>query len=75
MAHSAVRCAVVCRSADGGSPASSAGREYTQYSRPGGLFRILVRLNMTLLIHSINRNRQLGLAESEDETATVRTEL
>jgi hypothetical protein len=35
-----------------------------------------VRLNMTLLIHSINRNRQLGLAEpEEEETATVRTEL
>ena len=60
------------RSADA-SPAGSASREYTQYSRPGGLFRVLVRLNMTLLIHSINRNRQLGLAEPEDETATVRT--
>jgi hypothetical protein len=33
-----------------------------------------VRLNMTLLIHSISRNRQLGLAEAEEEeTATVRT--
>ncbi len=61
------------RSADA-SAASPASREYTQYSRPGGLFRILVRLNMTLLIHSINRNRQLGLAEpEEEETATVRT--